>query len=118
MGIVRSMFRSTVYEQPMERIYDEKHYISHNNNILWDDVVVKHSDAKSFIDLGDGYGRDKHFIFFRGVKIKYIDIDTFKINTNYYASDNQHYYFQGQIIRPTQIPCLCGKKKCISPPPI
>jgi hypothetical protein len=41
-------------------------YKKDNQNIYWRGQIVPNADIKTFDDLGDGYGRDRRHVFYKG----------------------------------------------------
>lgn len=76
-------------------------YKIHNNMVYWKGERVEGARGSSFIDLNDGYGKNKNNVFYKGHKIKTSDHKSFVNLNNNYAKDSINVYYKGNIIRKT-----------------
>ena len=56
-------------------------YMKRGNRVYYNGRVVNAADAKTFIDLGYGYGRDAEQVFYCGELLPYVDPNTFRLTT-------------------------------------
>ena len=77
---------------------------NHYNVKEWDvyfcNKKVKEASSDSFIDLGNGYGKDIFDVFYEGKLLKNADADSFNIcnNSKYDAKDKFNKFFKGKKI--------------------
>lgn len=110
-------------------VVNSKYYIKDDENVYADnDFEMKNVDAKSFVDLGIGYGKDKDNIFkgidiltdvdretfevladksfaidengviYQGARIEGADRKTFKVLGFEYSKDDKSVFFQGKKV--------------------
>ena len=74
-------------------------YAKDKNNIYYGcGEVLKDADAVTFIDLKDGYVKDKSTVWYLGNLTKETDPRTFQSLGTGYAKDSKHAYYEGSVI--------------------
>lgn len=58
------------------------HYTTNGNSVSYNGRTVPQADAKTFKDLGYGYGRDIKSVFYHGELLPYVDPHTFSLTVN------------------------------------
>lgn len=61
-------------------------------------LKVETSDPKTFIALGELYGKDKNNAYFRAWIIEQADVNSFETINTFYAKDKNHVYNWGKIV--------------------
>lgn len=60
--------------------------------------ILENADKATFVNLGDGYAKDKNNVWYLAGIIEEADAKTFKSLEGNYAKDKNHAYFDGSII--------------------
>lgn len=73
-------------------------YKKYKKNVYWHGQKVQQANGLSFVDLGNGYGRDSTFIFYKGRIIITEPRKSFTVLSDGYAKDRYNVYLNGNII--------------------
>ena len=68
-----------------------------DNSVYWRGDRVDGVNGKEFVDLGQGYGKDDHYIFYIGIKIAKVSTN-FRVLCKGFAKDTVNVYYRGQQI--------------------
>ena len=73
-------------------------YYKDKNFVYYENEKIDGVDAKSFEVLGNGYFRDKNNVYFEKKKLNVLDIKSFRILGNNYAADDKAVYYKENLI--------------------
>ena len=58
------------------------------NKVFFDREPIPHADARSFVDLGHGYAKDRNNVYHHGRILEFVDPATFRLK----GRDNSHFH--------------------------
>ena len=61
------------------------------NKVFFDREPIPHADARSFVDLGHGYAKDRNNVYHHGRILEFVDPATFRLK----GRDNSHFHEEG-----------------------
>ena len=76
------------------------------NKVFFDREPIPHADARSFVDLGHGYAKDRNNVYHHGRILEFVDPATFRLK----GRDNSHFHEEGDWHK-TKFNVYYGDKK-------
>lgn len=73
-------------------------YETDHGKVYFGNELVVYADARSFVDLGCGYGKDSFNVYYCGEKVKGAMASSFKYTGDGYGQDAFDAYFRGKKI--------------------
>jgi hypothetical protein len=81
-----------------QKLLGGSYYIK-NNQVYFEDKLIKKADFASFEFLGDIYAKDKNRVYVFDLEIFSADLESFEVLKDYYAKDDYQVYIYGTQIK-------------------